>query len=77
MCGAEASEVGGLGCCGAEVASCEGSIDGTPIDFDANTFTDDEIDARAQYHYWYTDTGEPAPTETGEATIPCRCELTS
>jgi hypothetical protein len=73
-CGADVSEVGGLGCCGAEVASCEGAIDGVRIDFDANTFTDEEIDERAEYHYWYIDTGRPAPAETGGSTIPCRCQ---
>lgn len=79
VCGAEAVEEGQLGCCGAIVVSCAGSVDGKSHDWDddRDDLTDEqesEIIDKIEYHYWFEDTGMPAPAETGPDTVPCRCE---
>ena len=81
VCGAGIAEEGGLGCCGAITATCEGSINGAPVDWDAalahsTEEDDDTLDATVTYHNWYVDTGEEAPDEMGRTKTRCRCERT-
>jgi hypothetical protein len=66
-----------MGCCGAFVAECDGSIDGTPNDWMAYTEAEeDAIREKVVHHAWYLDTGEPAPSEYSRTENPahCRCE---
>jgi hypothetical protein len=68
-CGAEMAEEGPLGCCGAVVGTCEGGVDGV------GWRGIDEGDPRLgnlEHHYWYLDTGLPAPNDTSTGPA-CRC----
>ena len=70
-CGAPVAEIGGLGCCGAITANCEGSLDGVPapqLEFDDDDPRWDDLEV----HYWYEYTSEPAPDETSDG-VACRC----
>jgi hypothetical protein len=66
------AEVGGLGCCGAETANCEGSLDGVSIPAEGLDDDDPRIDD-VVVHFWYTDTGERAPHEWEQDGVVCRC----
>lgn len=72
VCHGEVSEVGGLGCCGAITAHCVGTVDGEPVPpegFDEGDPREDQV----VHHFWYTDTGERAPSEFEDDGISCRC----
>ena len=71
VCGAEAFEEGTLGCCGAWVVDCVGSVDGVST---SELEDDDPRWDAVQRHAWYADTGKPAPHESRLERIPCRCE---
>lgn len=60
-----------LGCCGALVFSCSGSVAGVMCD---ELEEDDPRLDQVEWHSWYGDTGLPAPDERNADTgTPCRC----
>ncbi len=72
VCGGPVSEIGGMGCCGAETANCEGALDGVPVP-DGGLEEDDPRADDVVVHFWYTDTGERAPHEWMNDGVECRC----